>query len=256
MLFDSHAHLDSERFEGERDAIIERAKAAGLSLIMNPGADYESSVKAVELSEKYDMVYAAVGIHPHDASSMDEMMLSLLKALARKKKVMAIGEIGLDYHYDYSPRDVQQKVFIDQIRLAKSLKLPIIIHDREANDDMMRILKEETAFETGVVMHCFSGSAELARQYVKLGAYISIAGPLTFKNNRKTIEVVEVVPLDRLFVETDSPFLTPVPFRGKRNEPAYVEHVADKIAEIKGLTYREVVEATKTNACRFFGINE
>lgn len=256
MLFDSHAHLDSAKFEGERDAIIERAKAAGLSLIMNPGADYESSVKAVELSEKYDMVYAAVGIHPHDASSMDEMMLSLLKALARKKKVMAIGEIGLDYHYDYSPRDVQQKVFIDQIRLAKSLKLPIIIHDREANDDMLRILKEEEAFDTGVVMHCFSGSAELARQYVKLGAYISIAGPLTFKNNRKTIEVVEVVPLDRLFVETDSPFLTPVPFRGKRNEPAYVEHVADKIAEIKGLTYREVVEATKENACRFFGIKE
>lgn len=169
---------------------------------------------------------------------------------------MAIGEIGLDYHYDYSPREIQQKVFIDQIRLAKSMKLPIIIHDREANDDMLGILKDEEAFDTGVVMHCFSGSAELARQYVKLGAYISIAGPLTFKNNRKTIEVVEVVPLDRLFVETDSPFLTPVPFRGKRNEPAYVEHVADKIAEIKGLTYREVVEATKENACRFFGIKE
>lgn len=256
MLFDSHAHLDSERFEGERDAIIERAKAAGLSLIMNPGADYASSVRAVELSETYDMVYAAVGIHPHDADSVDDRMLSLIKALAKNKKVMAIGEIGLDYHYDHSPRDVQQKVFIDQIRLAKSLKLPIIIHDREANDDMMRILKEEEAFETGVVLHCFSGSAELARQYIKLGAYISIAGPLTFKNNRKTIEVVEVVPLDRLFVETDSPFLTPVPYRGKRNEPAYVEHVADKIAEIKGLTYREVVEATKENACRFFGIKE
>jgi len=255
MLFDSHAHLDSERFEGERDAIIERAKEAGLSLIMNPGADYESSVRAVELSETYEMVYAAVGIHPHDADSVDDMMLSLIKALARKKKVKAIGEIGLDYHYDYSPRDVQKKVFTDQIRLAKSLKLPIIIHDREANDDVMRILKEEEAFETGVVMHCFSGSAELARQYVKLGAYISIAGPLTFKNNRKTIEVVEQVPMDRLFIETDSPFLTPVPYRGKRNEPAYVQHVADKIAEIKGLTYQEVVDATKENACRFFKIS-
>jgi TatD DNase family protein len=181
-------------------------------------------------------------------------MLSLIKALAKKKKVMAIGEIGLDYHYDYSPRDVQKKVFIDQIRLAKSLKLPIIIHDREANDDVMRILKEEEAFETGVVLHCFSGSAELARQYVQLGAYISIAGPLTFKNNRKTVEVVEVVPIDRLFVETDSPFLTPVPYRGKRNEPAYVEHVADKIAEIKGLTFKEVANATRENACRFFNI--
>lgn len=253
-MFDSHAHLDSERFEGERDEIIVRAKEVGLTLIMNPGASYESSVKAVELSEKYDMVYAAVGVHPHDADTMDDMMLSLLKALAKKKKVKAIGEIGLDYHYDYSPRDVQKKVFIDQIRLAKSLKLPIIIHDREANDDVLRILKEEDAFETGVVMHCYSGSAELARQYVKLGAYISIAGPLTFKNNRKTIEVVETVPMDRLFIETDSPFLTPVPYRGKRNEPAHVQYVADKIAEIKGLTYKEVVEATKANACRFFGI--
>lgn len=256
MLFDSHAHIDSERFDGERDAIIERAKQAGLSLIMNPGADYASSVKAVELSETYDMVYAAVGIHPHDADSVDDMMLSLIEALARKEKVKAIGEIGLDYHYDHSPREVQRKVFIEQIRLAKSLKMPIIIHDREANDDMLRILKEEKAFETGVVMHCFSGSAELARQYVELGAYISIAGPLTFKNNRKTIEVVNVVPLDRLLVETDSPFLTPVPYRGKRNEPAYVEYVADKIAEIKGLTYKDVAEATKKNACKFFGIEE
>lgn len=255
-MFDSHAHLDSERFEGERDEIIARAKEVGLTLIMNPGASYESSVKAVELSEKYDMVYAAVGVHPHDADTMDDMMLSLLKALAKKKKVKAIGEIGLDYHYDYSPRDVQKQVFIDQIRLAKSLKLPIIIHDREANDDVLRILKEENAFETGVVMHCYSGSAELARQYVKLGAYISIAGPLTFKNNRKTIEVVEAMPLDRLFIETDSPFLTPVPYRGKRNEPAHVQYVADKIAEIKGLTYKEVVEATKANACRFFDIKE
>jgi len=255
-MFDSHAHLDSERFEGERDEIIARAKEAGLTLIMNPGASYESSVKAVELSEKYDMVYAAVGVHPHDADTMDDMMLSLLKALAKKKKVKAIGEIGLDYHYDYSPRDVQKQVFIDQIRLAKSLKLPIIIHDREANDDVLRILKEENAFETGVVMHCYSGSAELARQYVKLGAYISIAGPLTFKNNRKTIEVVEAMPMDRLFIETDSPFLTPVPYRGKRNEPAHVQYVADKIAEIKGLTYKEVVEATKANTCRFFDIKE
>ena len=254
MLFDSHAHLDSERFEGERDAIIERAQSAGISLIMNPGASYESSVRAVEMSEKYEMVYAAVGIHPHDADTVDDMMLSLIKALAKKEKVKAIGEIGLDYYYDNSPREIQKKVFRDQIRLAKSLNLPIIIHDRDANDDVMRILKEEDPFESGVVLHCFSGSAELARQYVKLGAYISIAGPLTFKNNRKTIEVVEAVPLERLFVETDSPYLTPVPFRGKRNEPAYVEYVADKIAEIKVLTFNEVAEATKENARKFFKI--
>lgn len=254
MLFDSHAHLDSERFEGERDEIVARAKAAGLSLIMNPGASYESSIKAVEMSERYDMVYAAVGIHPHDADTVDETMMSLIKALAKKDKVKAIGEIGLDYYYDNSPRAVQKQIFRAQIQLAKSLKLPIIIHDRDANDDVMRILKEEDPFDTGVLLHCFSGSAELARQYVKLGAYISIAGPLTFKNNRKTIEVVETVPLDRLFVETDSPFLTPVPYRGKRNEPAYVEYVADKIAEIKGLSFKEVAEATHDNACKFFNI--
>lgn len=254
MLFDSHAHLDSERFEGERDEIVARAKAAGLALIMNPGASYESSIKAVEMSERYDMVYAAVGIHPHDADTVDETMMNLIKALAKKDKVKAIGEIGLDYYYDNSPREVQKTIFRAQIQVAKSLKLPIIIHDRDANDDVMRILKEENPFDTGVVLHCFSGSAELARQYVKLGAYISIAGPLTFKNNRKTIEVVETVPLDRLFVETDSPFLTPVPYRGKRNEPAYVEYVADKIAEIKGLSFEEVAEATYDNACQFFNI--
>ncbi|MBN2899353.1 MAG: TatD family hydrolase [Clostridia bacterium] len=254
MLFDSHAHIDSERFEGERDDIVARAKEAGLSLIMNPGADYSSSVNAVALSEKYDMVYAAVGIHPHEAESVDEAMLEAIEALAKKEKVKAIGEIGLDYYYDHSPREIQKQVFVDQIRLAKSLGLPIIIHDRDANDDVMRILKAENPFETGVILHCFSGSAELARQYVKLGAYISVAGPLTFKNNRKTIEVVEVVPLDRLLIETDSPYLTPVPFRGKRNEPAYVQYVADKIAEIKGLTFKEVADATRENGCRIFNI--
>ena len=197
----------------------------------------------------------SVGLHPWDVNEKWERdVVNAVTPYATLLECIAIGEIGLDYHYDYSPRGVQKKVFIDQIRLAKSLKLPIIIHDREANDDVMRILKEEEAFETGVVLHCFSGSAELARQYVKLGAYISIAGPLTFKNNRKTVEVVEVVPIDRLFVETDSPFLTPVPYRGKRNEPAYVQHVADKIAEIKGLTFKEVADTTRENACRFFNI--
>ncbi|RKD26638.1 TatD DNase family protein [Caminicella sporogenes DSM 14501] len=254
MLFDSHTHLDDRKFDKDRDDVIKRAKENGISYIMNPGADYESSVRAVELADKYDMVYAAVGIHPHDAKTMDEMMLELLKAMTKKPKVMAIGEIGLDYHYDYSPREVQKKWFREQIRLAKEVKLPIIIHDREANNDVMKILKEENAFENGVLLHCYSGSAELAKEYIKLGAYISIAGPITFKNARKAVEVVQTVPIEYLMIETDAPYLTPVPYRGKRNETSYVRFIAEKIAEIKGISFEEVAQKTTENAKKYFGI--
>ncbi|WIF95945.1 TatD family hydrolase [Caminicella sporogenes] len=254
MLFDSHTHLDDRKFDKDRDDVIKRAKENGISYIMNPGADYESSVRAVELADKYDMVYAAVGIHPHDAKTMDEMMLELLKAMTKKPKVMAIGEIGLDYHYDYSPREVQKKWFREQIRLAKEVKLPIIIHDREANNDVMKILKEENAFENGVLLHCYSGSTELAKEYIKLGAYISIAGPITFKNARKAVEVVQTVPIEYLMIETDAPYLTPVPYRGKRNETSYVRFVAEKIAEIKGISFEEVAQKTTENAKKYFGI--
>lgn len=254
MLFDSHAHLDSARFGKDREAVINRAKAAGVEYIMNPGADYETSINAVKLAEEYDFIYAAVGIHPHDASSLDDMMLALLKKMARHDKVKAIGEIGLDYHYDHSPRDVQKFWFRKQLQMAKNLGLPVIIHDREANQDVFNILREENSFETGVLLHCYSGSAELARQYVKLGAYISIAGPVTFKNARKTVEVVEAIPLDHLLIETDSPYLTPHPYRGKRNESAYVQYVAEKIAEIKQLSYEEVAKQTALNAKNYFKI--
>ncbi len=254
MLFDSHAHLDAKRFDKDRDKVIERAKQNGISHIMNPGADFESSVKSIELASKYDIVYAAVGVHPHDASTMDEMMLQLLKGMTNKPKVMAIGEIGLDFHYDYSPRDIQRKWFREQIRMAKEVNLPIIVHDREANNEVMNILKEEEAFDTGVLMHCYSGSAEMARQYVKRGAYISIAGPITFKNARKAVEVVEAIPIDYLMIETDSPYLTPHPYRGKRNESSYVKYVAEKIAEIKGISFDEVAERTMENAKKYFRI--
>ncbi|PAB58070.1 TatD family hydrolase [Anaeromicrobium sediminis] len=254
MLFDSHAHLNDSRFDKDRDQIIKRAKEEGVKYILNPGADFASSVASINLAEKYDMIYAAVGVHPHDAKDMDETTITLLKGLSKKKKVVAIGEIGLDYHYDFSPRDVQKKWFIEQIRLAKEVNLPIIIHDREANQDVMDILKAENAFETGVLLHCYSGSVELAKQYVKLGAYISIAGPVTFKNARKTVEVVEQIPLEYLMIETDSPYLTPMPYRGKRNESSYVQYVADKIAQIKGISYEQVAEQTCENAKKFFGI--
>lgn len=254
MLFDSHTHLDDRRFDDDRDQVIKRALERGVELMMNPGADLASSKRAVELAKKYDMIYAAVGVHPHDAKDVDQMVLEMIEQLAKEDKVKAIGEIGLDYHYDNSPRDIQKQVFIEQIRMAQTLGLPIIIHDREANQDVLDILKKEQAFETGVLMHCFSGSAELAKQYVKLGAYLSIAGPLTYKNARKSHEVVEAVPLDRLMIETDAPYLTPMPFRGRRNEPAYVHFVCEEMAKLKGVTYEEVAAATKENAKRFFKI--
>ncbi len=254
MLFDSHAHLTDRRFNEDRDETIQRAFDSGVEYIMNPGADFESSVEAIELAESHERIFAAVGVHPHDAKTMDESMLMLLESMAKKDKVKAIGEIGLDFHYDNSPRDVQRHWFREQIRMAKRVGKPIIIHDREANQETFDILKEEGAFENGVLMHCYSGSAELARQYVKLGAYISIAGPVTYKNARKTVEVAEQVDLGHLMIETDSPYLTPVPNRGKRNESAYVRLVAERIAEIRGISVEEVAEATLNNAKRFFNI--
>jgi TatD DNase family protein len=255
MLFDSHAHISDEKFDIDRDKVIKRAKENKIKLIMNPGVDLESSKKAVDLSGKYELVYAAVGFHPHEAKYMDDNMLELIKILAKKEKVKAIGEIGLDYYYDNSPREIQKKWFKKQIILAKELKLPIIIHDRDANQDTMTILKNEEAFENGVLLHCFSGSVELAKEYIKLGAYISLAGPVTFKNSIKPKEVAKFVPLNRLLIETDSPYLTPEPNRGKRNESSYVEYVCNQIAVLKEISFDKVADATYQNAKRFFKID-
>ncbi len=259
MLFDSHAHLTDRRFDNDREETIKRAFESGVEYIMNPGADFETSVEAIELAQSHDRIYAAVGVHPpHDAKTMDESMLMLLESMAKKKKVKAVGEIGLDFHYDNSPRDTQRHWFREQIRMAKRVGKPIIVHDREANQETFDILREEEAFENGVLMHCYSGSAELARQYVKLGgAYISIAGPpVTYKNARKTVEVAQDIDLNHLMIETDSPYLTPVPYRGKRNESAYVRHVAERIAEVREISVEEVAKATLNNAKRFFRIDE
>lgn len=254
MLFDSHAHLDSKAFEGELDQVLERARQAGVEFVMNPSVDLESASRVAALVRDHEELYGAVGIHPHEARHADDMTLSLLEGLTRKPKIRAVGEIGLDYHYDHSPRDRQKACFIEHLRMARRLGLPVIIHDREAASDVMALLKKEKAFKTGVLMHCYSGSPEMARQYVKLGAFVSIAGPVTFKNARKLAEVVRTVPLERLLVETDAPFLTPVPHRGKRNEPAYVRHVAQRIALLKEISLEEAAEATTRNARTFFGI--
>lgn len=254
MLFDTHAHVNSSKFDNDREYVLNRAKNNGVGLIVTPGADLESSQSAVHLSETHDFIYAAVGIHPHEAKSMDAEMLRMIEHLAAHKKVVAIGEIGLDHHYNFSTPEVQRKWFIEQLRLARRLKKPVIIHDREAHEEIFTTLREEKAFDHGVLMHCFSGSAELARQYIQLGAYISIAGPVTYKNNRKTIEVVEHMPLDRLLIETDAPYLSPEPHRGKRNEPMFVAHTCDMVAKIRGITSEEAAEATFRNGLNFFGI--
>lgn len=254
MLFDTHAHLDDERFDEDRDSIIAQCRQDGVDLILNAGSNMETSVRAVALAGKYDFIYAAVGVHPHDASQMDKDTAGALAALAENKKVRAIGEIGLDYHYDLSPRDVQQKRFIEQIDLARQLRLPIIVHDREAHGDVMDIFKKSRINEVGGVLHSFSGSAEMARECLRMGLYLSISGPVTFNNAKKTVEAVREIPLDMLLIETDSPYLTPVPHRGKRNYPGYVRFVAEKIAEIKGITFEEVARKTMENGKRLFGI--
>lgn len=254
MLFDSHAHLDDERFDDDREKVINSLKENGVDLIVDPGSDISSSVQAVNLSKEYENIYAAVGVHPHSAKDMNEDTLKILKALSKNDKVVAIGEIGLDYHYDNSPRDVQKKWFKEQIKLAKELNLPIIIHTREAQKDTFDIVKEEYDENLRGVLHCYSGSLEMAREYLDMGFYISFAGPITFKNSKVPKQVAKEVPLDRLLIETDCPYLTPEPHRGKRNEPLYVRYMASTIADLKGITFEEVARRTKENAIRFFEI--
>lgn len=254
MLFDSHAHLDDGRFDKDRDRLIASFKEDGVAYMLNPGADLNTSIRAVNLAEKYPMIYAAVGVHPHEVKDMDEDTLEIIKALSKKEKVVAIGEIGLDFYYDHSPRDQQRKWFRRQIELAKEVNLPMIIHDRDAHEETFNILKEYRAGDLGCVMHCYAGSVEMAREYIKMGVYISLAGPVTFNNARRAYEVAREIPLDWLLIETDSPYLTPVPYRGKRNQPSYVRFVAEKIAEAKGLSFEEVAQQTTENAKKLFGI--
>lgn len=255
MLIDSHAHIDDEKFNDDREAVIERATAAGLEIIINPGADEASSHRAVKLSETHKMIYAAVGIHPHDAKDYESKKHGqMLRQWAKNDKVLAIGEIGLDYHYDYSPRDIQKKVFIDQIEIAKECKLPIIIHNRESMADMQTILQTHFCKDFGGVMHSFSGSVEMAKVFLEMGFYLSASGPLTFKNARKLPEVIAMMPLDRLLIETDSPYLTPTPHRGKRNEPANVYYVAKEVARIRKLDIEEIAAITTANAKRLFNL--
>lgn len=255
MLIDSHAHLDDRRFQRDIDKVLERAKRAGVGKIVHVGFDKQSSINAYKMAEKHENIYAVVGVHPHDAKDLDDDLLEFIYDIARtKKKVVAIGEMGLDYYRNLSPKDQQKKAFVRQVALAKELNLPIVIHDRDAHDDTVKIMKEERASRVGGVLHCFSGSWEMARECIEMGFYISFAGPVTFSNARRILDVVGSTPLDRILIETDCPYLTPEPHRGRRNEPAYVKHVAEKIAEIKGVSFEEIARITTANTKEAFNI--
>ncbi|WP_046173298.1 TatD family hydrolase [Domibacillus indicus] len=255
MLFDTHVHLNADQFQEDVEEVIKRAQEAGVSKMVVVGFDRPTISRAMELVEAYDELYAAVGWHPVDAIDMTDEDLNWIEQLAAHPKVVAIGEMGLDYHWDKSPRDIQKDVFRRQIRLAKKVKLPIVIHNREATQDIVDILKEEDAGEVGGIMHCFSGSAETALECVKMNFYISLGGPVTFKNAKKPKEVAAAVPLEKLLIETDCPYLAPHPYRGKRNEPSYVKLVAEEIASLKNLSYEEVASATMENANKLFQLD-
>lgn len=254
-LVDTHTHLNDAKFAGEEQAAIERANLAGVTKIINMGDTMASSTKAVNLARQYDGVFAGVGIHPEEAYEMTQQDDDVLAAFATEPKVVAIGEIGLDYYWekDEAKRLLQQRIFIRQLDLARNLHLPVCVHDREAHGDTMAILKKEGQGISGV-MHCFSGSMEMAQELLKMGWYIGVDGPLTFKNAAKLPAIVKSFPLERILLETDAPYMAPVPMRGKRNEPAFIRYIGEKVAEIKGITLSEVAKQTSENAMELYGV--
>ena len=252
-IFDTHAHYDSGGFNADREEVLAALPEAGVALVVDPGCELKSSREAVALAEKFSHVYAAVGIHPSDCAGTDEAAFAELRELAKHEKVVAIGEIGLDYYWeDNPPREFQQMVFRRQIELALELDLPVIVHDREAHGDSLAIVLEYPALRG--VFHCFSGSPEMAQELLKRGWYLGFDGPITYKNAKKSPEVAAITPLDRIVVETDAPYLTPVPYRGKRNDSRYLPYVIEKLAEWKGISCEEMERITYENGKRLFGL--
>lgn len=250
-IFDSHAHYTDKAFNEDREIMLGSLKESGVCGIINCGADIESSVSSVELASKYDYIYAACGIHPEEADKTPENYIDILRDLAKNEKCVAIGEIGLDYYWRQDTKDLQKELFEKQILLSKELDLPIIVHDREAHGDTMEILKKH---RPKGVLHCFSGSPETAAEVLKLGMYIGLGGALTFKNAKKAVEVAQMLPLDRLLLETDCPYMAPVPMRGKRNNSGYIPFIAEKVAEIKGIAPQSVLDITMENTKVLFNI--
>ena len=253
MIFDTHAHYDSEQFNEDRDELLLSMEELGVGTILNSGASWDSVTEVVELAQEYPFMYAAVGVHPDEVGALNDERFEYMRAQCQKEKVVAIGEIGLDYYWDNESHDVQKKWFIKQLELARELDLPVIIHSRDAAADTLEIMKEYGQGLRGVI-HCFSYSIELAREYVKMGYHIGIGGVVTFKNGRKLKEIAAEIPLDRILLETDCPYLAPVPFRGKRNASNYLSYVAQEIAELKGISCEEVVAQTEQNGKALFRI--
>ncbi len=254
MLFDTHAHLDSHQFDDDRHELIASLPGQGISLVMNPGCDRASSHMAAQLAETYDFIYAAVGNHPSDAGELNDEILEEYRQMCKTHpKIKAIGEIGLDYHWNHFPKEVQHKVFRDQLALARELDLPVIVHDREAHQDCVNIVREFP--EVKGVFHCYSGSAEMAKELVKLGWYIGFTGVITYKNARQSVDAAAAIPLDRIVIETDCPYMAPVPFRGQRNDPGKVFRMAEKLAEIRGLSVEEIQRITLENGKRLYRID-
>ncbi|WP_204175907.1 TatD family hydrolase [Mammaliicoccus sciuri] len=252
MLIDTHVHLNADQYDEDLQEVIDRALEEGIDRMFVVGFDTNTIERTMKLIDQYDFIYGIIGWHPVDAIDCTEERLQWIEELSKHPKIIGIGEMGLDYHWDKSPKDIQKEVFRKQIALAKRVQLPIIIHNREATQDCVDILKEENASEVGGIMHSFSGSNEIADEILKMNFYISLGGPVTFKNAKQPKEVAQHVPLDRLLVETDAPYLSPHPYRGKRNEPARVKLVAEQIAELRDISYEEVCKATTENAERLF----
>jgi len=252
MLFETHAHLNDPAFDEDRDSLIRGLPEKGVAFVMNVGCCLESSKDCIAMAEKYPFVYASVGSHPDSADEVNEEVLAQYRQMAGHPKVKAIGEIGADYYYETIPREIQLKAFRMQMELAKELDMPVIVHERNAHDDGMKVVKEFKGV-TGV-FHCYSGSAEMARQLVDMGWYIGFTGVLTFKNARKAVETAERIPLERIVLETDCPFMAPEPFRGKRNDPGYLYRMAERLAEIRGISVEEVHAVTTQNAKRLYRI--
>ena len=252
-LFDTHAHYDAEQFDPDRDGVLAALPGAGVALVVNPGCDLPSSEAALSLAAKWPFLYAAVGYHPENCAPYREEDLDTIRDMARRDKCVAIGEIGLDYYWEENPpRELQRRVFRDQMALARELDLPVIVHDREAHGDSLRIVLDYPALRG--VFHCFSGSPEMAAELLKRGWYLGFDGPITYKNAKRAPEVAAVTPLDRMVMETDSPYLTPVPHRGERNDSRYLPFVAEKLAEWKGVTAEEIIDITWRNGLRLFGL--
>ena len=255
MLFDTHAHMDDRAFDVDRKALLQSLPEQGIGLLMNPGCSLESSRNADRLSREYDYIYAAVGSHPDAADEVNDAVLEEYRKLCKlNPKIKAVGEIGLDYHYEDIPRDLQKKAFIAQMELARELHLPVIVHERDAHEDGMAIVRQFS--DVKGVFHCYSGSAEMARQLVDLGWYIGFTGVLTFKNARKAIETVQEIPLERIVIETDCPYMAPEPFRGRRNDPGKIYRMAEKLAEIKGISVEDARRTTFENGKRLYRIAE